>query len=254
MELNKNSIAVISGGGSGMGAAVARRFAALGVKVVILDLNAESAQNIAAEIGGLFIVCDVADPKSVESAFAEIEKQVGIPRICINCAGICPAKRIVDKAGHPMPLIDFSQVIDVNLYGTFNTLRVAAAMMSRSTPINQDGERGVIINTASIAAYEGQIGQIAYSASKGAVVSMTLPAARELSRYGIRVLTIAPGLVETPMLQGLPETVRMDLTSHVPFPKRLGNPQEYAMLVQHMVENSLLNGCVVRLDGALRMQ
>ncbi len=246
-------IAVISGGASGMGAQTAKHLASLGAKVAILDLNLNSAQQIADSIGGVAIACDVVDCASMEQAFAELEEKLGTPRICVNCAGIAPGKLIVGKDSKPMPLEDFSRVIQINLLGSFNLLRLAAAAMSKLEPLAESQERGVIINTASIAAYEGQIGQVAYSASKGGVVAMTLPAARELARFGIRVLTIAPGLIETPLLHGLPDNVRESLAATVPFPHRFGTTDEYARLVQHMIENSMLNGCTIRLDGALRM-
>jgi NAD(P)-dependent dehydrogenase (short-subunit alcohol dehydrogenase family) len=252
MQIN-NQIAIISGGASGMGAETARHLQKLGARVAILDRNIEAAQNIVREINALAVCCDVTQEDSVANALAEVESKLGIPRICVNCAGIAPGKLIVDKEKSPMPLQDFAQVIQINLIGTFNLMRVVAARMSTLDPIGDDKERGVIINTASVAAFEGQIGQAAYSASKGGVVSMTLPAARELARYGIRVLAIAPGLVETPMLYGLPEKVRESLAATVPFPQRFGKTSEYASLVAHIVENTLLNGTVIRLDGALRM-
>jgi NAD(P)-dependent dehydrogenase (short-subunit alcohol dehydrogenase family) len=236
-----------------MGAETVRHLAQQGATLVILDRNLAAAQALCAEVNATAIFCDVMQEESVHQAFAEIESRVGIPRICVNCAGIAPAQLIVGKHQTPMPLEDFTQVIQINLIGTFNLLRVAAARMATLPPFPEDQERGVIINTASVAAFEGQIGQVAYSASKGGVVSMTLPAARELARYGIRVCAIAPGLIATPLLYGLPETVRDRLADAVPFPKRLGHPNEYARLVAHMIENTMLNGTVIRLDGALRM-
>jgi len=199
------------------------------------------------------ITCDVSSASSVEQALSDTITRAGVPRICISCAGIAPARRMVGKEG-PMPLAEFKQVIDVNLIGTFNVMRVIAAAMSQLLPIGEAQERGVIINTASIAAFEGQIGQTAYSASKGGVVAMTLPAARELAQFGIRVNTIAPGLIATPMLLNMPQEVQDSLASTVPFPKRLGKPEEFSSLVLHIIENCLLNGEVIRLDGALRMQ
>lgn len=254
----QNQIAVISGGASGMGAATARYLAHAGARVAILDRNLDAAQQLAREINGLAVGCDVTQSDSLTQAMTEIENLLGIPRICVSCAGIAPGKLIVSKDTTPMPLADFSQVIQVNLIGTFNLLRVAAARMSTLDTIkdsekHDSQERGVIINTASVAAYEGQIGQAAYSASKGGVVAMTLPAARELARYGIRVMTIAPGLIDTPMLRGMADNVRESLAATVPFPKRFGDPAEYAQLVAHIVENAMLNGSVIRLDGALRM-
>lgn len=252
MEI-QNKFAVVTGGASGMGAETARALAKAGAKVILLDRQVKAAQAIAESISGVVFACDVSDASEVESVFAQIVSQHGIPQICINCAGICPGQLIVRKDGSPMPLADFAPAIQVNLMGTFNVLRVASAHMASLATAQDEEEHGVIINTASIAAYEGQIGQIAYSASKGGVVAMTLPAARELSRYGIRVVTIAPGIMETPMLAGLSDKVREHLLADVPFPKRLGKPSEYAKLVLHIIDNSLLNGCVIRLDSALRM-
>jgi len=248
----KQHIAVISGGASGMGAATARHLAELGAKVAILDRNKALADEVAAACNGIAVGCDISQADSVEDAVTHLEKTWGVPRICVNCAGIAPAKRMVGKDG-AMPLTDFSQVITVNLIGTFNVMRVVAARMAAAPAIGPDNERGVIINTASVAAFEGQIGQTAYSASKGGVVSMTLPAARELARSGIRVMTIAPGLIDTPLFAGLSEQVREQLVKDIPFPHRLGAPQEYAQLVAHIISNVLLNGEVIRLDGALRM-
>lgn len=248
-----NQIAIVSGGASGLGAETARSLAKLGAKVAILDRSFKEAQKIAGEINALPILCDLTQEESVTQAIAQIEATLGIPRICINCAGIAPGKLVVGKNHEPMPLQDFTQAIQINLIGTFNVLSVVAARMTTLEPLDDTQERGIIINTASIAAFEGQIGQAAYSASKGGVVSMTLPIARELARYGIRVLAIAPGLMATPMLYGLAENVRTNLEASVPFPKRFGQPSEYASLVIHMIENVMLNGAVVRLDGALRM-
>jgi NAD(P)-dependent dehydrogenase (short-subunit alcohol dehydrogenase family) len=252
MHIN-NQVALISGGGSGMGAATAQHLAKLGAKVAILDQNGDNAKKIGEITGGVAIQCDVTRADETEQAFTQVGKLMGFPRIVVNCAGICPAELIVDKEANAMELQNFYQVIQVNLLGSFNVLRLAAAHMSK-LELLQDNERGVIINTSSIAAEEGQIGQVAYSASKGGVSAMTLPAARELARFGVRVMTIAPGIIETPMLHGLPEKVRENLIAHVPFPKRFGKATEYAQLVQHIVENVLLNGAVIRLDGALRMQ
>jgi len=245
--------ALVSGGGSGMGAATARRLATEGARVALLDLNRDAAAAVAAEIGGLAIECDVASAASTERAVAEARVAHGAARICINCAGIAPAARIVGREG-AMPLAAFQRVIDVNLVGTFNLMRLAAADMCALDAVGDSDERGVVINTASVSAYEGQIGQSAYSASKGAVVAMTLPAARELARFGVRVMAIAPGLVATPMLLGMPAEVQQSLAAQVPFPHRLGRPEEYAALVAHIIENPLLNGEVIRLDGAIRMQ
>lgn len=252
MEI-KNQTAIITGAGSGLGAATAMHLAKLGAKVAIIDLNITAAETIAKEINGIAFSANVSDPDAITQIFSEIQKSFGTPRICINCAGIAPAKRIVGKED-VMPLNDFIKPIEVNLIGTFNVLRIAAHAMSKLETVRESGERGVIINTASIAAYEGQIGQAGYSASKGGVVSLTLPAARELAQFGIRVMTIAPGLMATPMLLAMPAAVQESLANMVPFPKRLGDPDEYAKLTAHIIENSLLNGEVIRLDGALRMQ
>jgi len=247
----KDQAAIITGGGSGLGAATAARLAEGGAKVAILDVNFDAAREVAASIGGHAIKCDVSDEASAVAAIAEAREENGAVRVLVNCAGIGAAKRIVGKDG-PMPLADFSRIISVNLIGTFNMMRLAAAEMAALDPAG-DGERGVVISTASIAAYEGQIGQAAYSASKGGIVALTMPAARELAQFGIRVLTIAPGLFLTPLLQSLPADVQASLGAAVPFPKRLGDPREYAELVVHCVQNVYLNGEVIRLDGALRM-
>lgn len=252
MNINNQSV-MVTGAGSGMGAETARLLALHGAKVALLDINEAGLKAVAKEMNGLAIVCDITDPNSVAQALAQIKSHQGAPRVCINCAGIAPAKRIVGKEG-AMPLEDFEKVIRINLMGTFNVMRLAAAEMSRLQPTGRCDERGVIINTASVAAFEGQIGQAAYSASKGGVVAMTLPAARELAQFGIRVMTIAPGLIATPMLLNMPEAVQQSLAEQVPFPKRLGEPSEYARLALHIIENELLNGTVIRLDGAIRMQ
>jgi len=243
--------ALVTGGASGLGAATARALARAGAKVAVLDVNADAAQSIAKEIGGLAVKCDVADAKSAEAAVAEAKAAHGAARVLINCAGIGPAQRIVGRDG-PMPLDAFKRVIDVNLIGSFNLMRLAAAGMT-ALPALEDGERGVIVSTASVAAYEGQIGQAAYSASKGGIVALTLPAAREFARSGIRVNAIAPGLFATPLLASLPQAVQDSLGQSVPFPARLGKPDEYAALVLHIIENAMINGEVIRLDGALRM-
>lgn len=248
----KGHAAVVSGGGSGLGAETARYLAKAGAKVAVLDLAAEAAAKVAAEIGGLAVNCDVGDAASAEAAVAKAREAHGPARIAVCCAGIAPAARIVGKEG-PMKLDAFERVIRVNLIGSFNIMRLAAADMS-ALPALEDGERGVIIMTASVAAYEGQIGQAAYAASKGGVVGLTLPAAREFARSGIRVLTIAPGLIGTPLLLNMPQNVQDSLASTVPFPVRFGHPHEYARLAMHMIDNVMLNGEVVRLDGALRMQ
>ncbi len=248
----KGHAALITGGGSGLGAATARALAAAGAKVAILDVNMDNAQKVAKETGGIAVKCDVADAGSAEAAVAEARGKNGAARILINCAGIGPAARIVGKDG-PMPLGEFSKVININLIGSFNMMRLAAADAQKLEPL-ADGERGVIISTASVAAFEGQIGQAAYSASKGGVVALTMPAAREFARFGIRVLAIAPGLFGTPMLLGMPQNVQDSLAASVPFPTRFGTPEEYAKLAMHIIDNTMLNGEVIRLDGAIRMQ
>lgn len=245
--------AIVTGAASGMGAATARFLAGQGARVACLDMNLVGAQSVAQAIGGIAIACDVSDASSARDAVAKARDAHGAARVCVNCAGIAPGARVVGRDG-PMPLEAFTRVIEVNLVGTFNLLRLAATDMSTLEPVNETGERGVVINTASVAAFEGQIGQCAYSASKGGVVALTLPAARELARFGIRVLTIAPGLMETPMLLGFTQEVRDSLAAQVPFPARLGRPEEYAELVGHIISNAMLNGEVIRLDGAIRMQ
>jgi NAD(P)-dependent dehydrogenase (short-subunit alcohol dehydrogenase family) len=247
----KDQAAVVTGGASGLGAATARKLASLGAKVAVCDLNTKLAETVAAEIKGVAVTCNVADAASAEAAVAAAEKAHGPARVLVNCAGIGVAKRVVGKDG-PMPFADFDRVIQVNLNGTFNMIRLATAAMSKLEPL-ATGERGVVINTASVAAFDGQIGQAAYSASKGGIVGMTLPIARELAQYGIRVLTIAPGLFLTPLLAGLPQEAQDSLAAAIPFPRRLGQADEFASLAAHMVDNPYLNGEVVRLDGALRM-
>ena len=245
--------AIVTGGGSGLGFATASRLAAGGCKVALLDINDTAAKNQAAAIGGVGIHCDVSDAGSAEAAVAAAREAHGPVRILVNCAGIGTAGRVVGRDG-PMKLEAFDRVVRVNLIGTFNMIRLAAAEMSGLDPLDDvDGERGVIINTASIAAFDGQVGQAAYAASKGGVVGMTLPIARELARAGVRVMTIAPGVFHTPMVDGLPPEVRKSLGDGVPFPQRLGDPEEYAALALHIVANRFLNGEVIRLDGALRM-
>ncbi|MCP8885157.1 SDR family NAD(P)-dependent oxidoreductase [Devosia sp. XJ19-1] len=245
-------IAFITGGASGLGAATARMLAAAGARVGIFDRNAELGQAVAAELGGQFFALDVSDAASAEAAVSAAVASLGTPSVLVNCAGIGTAGRIVGRDG-PMALDAFTRVINVNLVGSFNMMRLCAHAMSLGEP-DQNGQRGVIISTASVAAYEGQIGQAAYAASKGGIVSLTLPAAREFARFGIRVLAIAPGLFLTPLLEGLPQETQDGLAAAIPNPARLGRPDEYAALVKSMVENDYLNGEVVRLDGALRMQ
>ena len=247
----KGHAAIVTGGGSGLGAATARALAGAGAKVALLDINDKAAGAVAAEIGGLGVHCNVADAASAEAAVGKARAAHGAARILINCAGIGPAARIVGRDG-PMALDAFRQVIEINLIGSFNLMRLAAADMIGLEPL-ADGERGIIISTASVAAYEGQIGQAAYSASKGGIVALTMPAAREFARSGIRVNTIAPGLFATPLLLGMPQPVQDSLAASVPFPSRFGAPEEYAKLVLHIIDNAMLNGETIRLDGALRM-
>jgi NAD(P)-dependent dehydrogenase (short-subunit alcohol dehydrogenase family) len=247
----KGHAALVTGGGSGLGAATARRLAKAGAKVAVLDINLDGAKAVAAEIGGLAVACDVADAASAEAAVATARQAHGPARVLINCAGIGPAARIVGRDG-PMPLQEFSRVININLIGSFNLMRLAATDMSKLEPL-ADGERGLIISTASVAAYDGQIGQAAYAASKGGIVALALPAARELARFGIRVNVIAPGIFATPLLLGMPQPVQDSLAASIPFPSRFGTGDEYAKLVMHMLDNVMLNGEVIRLDGAIRM-
>lgn len=247
----KDQAAIVTGGASGLGAATARRLAREGAKVAVCDLNTTLAETVAREIGGVAVTCDVADSASAEAAIAAAAKAHGPARVLINCAGIGVAKRVVGREG-PMALADFERVIKVNLIGSFNMLRLATAEMSKLAPL-ENGERGVVVSTASVAAYDGQIGQSAYSASKGGIVSMTLPIARELAQFGIRVLAIAPGLFLTPLLAMLPQEAQDSLAASIPFPRRLGDPSEFASLVMQMIDNPYLNGEVVRLDASLRM-
>src|SRR6202142_1129578 len=247
----KDQAVIVTGGASGLGAATVRRLASEGARVAVCDLNARLAESVAAEIGGVAVTCDVADAASAEAAIVAASKAHGPARVLGNCAGIGTA-RWVCGGGGPMPLADFDKVIRVNLIGSFNMLRLATAEMSKLEPLST-GERGVVISTASVAAYDGQIGQTAYSASKGGIVGMTLPIARDLSRSGIRVMTIAPGIFETPMLLGMPKETQDALGKMVPFPPRLGRPAEFAALARHIIENEMLNGEVIRLDGATRM-
>jgi NAD(P)-dependent dehydrogenase (short-subunit alcohol dehydrogenase family) len=246
--------AVVSGGASGLGEATTRELAARGAAVTILDLQEDRGRALAAELGGhtTFIRTDVTDEASVRAAVEEATGKDRLLRIAINCAGIGWAQRTVGRDNTPHDLDPFVKTVMVNLVGTFNVLRLAAAAMAATEP-GEDGERGVVVNTASIAAYDGQIGQIAYSASKGGIVGMTLPAARDLSNVGIRVCTIAPGLVDTPLLGGLPEEARQALSAGIPFPKRLGRPADFAELALDIVQHGYLNGEVIRMDGALRM-
>ena len=252
MRIEGNA-ALITGAASGMGEATARLLANQGAKISLLDVNEAKISELAAKINASAIACDVTSSESMEQSVTLAAEKNGVARILVNCAGIAPARRIVGRDG-AMPLEEFKQVIDVNLVGTFNAMRVMAAALRNEEPLDDVGERGVIVNVASVSAFEGQIGQAAYSSSKGAIVALTIQAAREFASAGIRVMTIAPGLIATPMLFGMPEGVQQSLASQVPFPKRLGNPDEFAQLVKHIVENQLLNGEVIRLDGAIRMQ
>jgi NAD(P)-dependent dehydrogenase (short-subunit alcohol dehydrogenase family) len=243
--------AIVTGGGSGLGKATAEALAAKGAKVGVFDLNQQAAEAVANAIGGTAIRCDVSDSSAAEASVALMEATHGPARILVNCAGIGVAKRVLGRDG-PQPLADFAKVINVNLIGSFNMIRLVAAALSKAAPLD-GGERGVFISTASVAAYEGQIGQAAYSASKGGVVAMTLPIARELAQFGIRVNAIAPGIFLTPMLLGLPQEAQDSLGRSVPGPARLGDPKEYAALAVHMIENGYINGETIRIDGALRM-
>jgi NAD(P)-dependent dehydrogenase (short-subunit alcohol dehydrogenase family) len=243
--------AIVTGAASGLGAATASDLARAGAQVACLDVNLDAARAVAAKIGGEAVQCDVTDAGQAATALAQARSRHGPARILINCAGVGPARRIVGRDG-PMPLDEFARVININLIGTFNMMRLVAADMQGLSPL-ADGERGVIILTASVAAFEGQIGQAAYSASKGGVAALTLPAAREFAQFGIRVNAIAPGIFHTPMLMALSEEARASLAAAVPFPKLLGRPDQFASLVHHIIENAYINGEVIRLDGALRM-
>jgi NAD(P)-dependent dehydrogenase (short-subunit alcohol dehydrogenase family) len=245
-----NHVFLVTGGASGLGEGVVRMLAANGAKIVMADMQVEKGEAVATEVGGVFVKCDVskeADGQAAVAAAVELGKLVGL----VNCAGIAPAEKTVGKNG-PHALAAFSKTVTVNLLGTFNMIRLAADAMSRNEP-EPTGERGVLISTASVAAYDGQIGQAAYSASKGGVVGMTLPIARDLARLGIRNMTIAPGIFGTPMLFGMPQEVQDALAASVPFPSRLGTPADYASLARHIIENDMLNGEVIRLDGAIRL-
>ena len=248
----EGSSAIVVGGASGLGAATVRQLHAGGAVVSVADVNAEKGQSLAGELGLEFVACDVRDEAQVQEAVAHAAAHEGGLRIAVCCAGTGWAQKVSGSKG-PHPLLPFETILQINLIGTFNVLRLAATAMIANEPLAEDGERGVCVNTASIAAYDGQVGQIAYSASKGGVVGMTLPAARDLAQYGIRVCTIAPGLFDTPLLAALPEEARQKLGAGVPYPPRLGRPDEYAQLAAHIVENRMLNGEVIRLDGALRM-
>jgi NAD(P)-dependent dehydrogenase (short-subunit alcohol dehydrogenase family) len=259
----EGQVALVTGGASGLGAETARELARRGARVAVLDRNGEGAKAVAAEIvarsgagSAIGLFCDITSTESVVAALAAASGSLGAPRIIMNIAGIGTARRLIGKDGTPMPLEDFTRVVDVNLVGTFNVIRLAAAAIAKLDPLpDSDGtnERGVMVCTASVAAFDGQVGQEAYAASKGALVSLTLPLARDLAQHGIRVVTIAPGLFLTPLLAELPEPVQASLAASIPFPKRLGKPAEFAHLAAAIVENAALNGEVIRLDGALRM-
>lgn len=250
MNINGQS-ALVTGGASGLGKAAAEMLAAKGAKVAILDMNGEAAKAVAETTGGPAVECDVTDDKSVERALETVSAAIGAPRICLNAAGVGDAELTLGKEG-PQPLENFARVVNINLMGTFNVLRIAAAGMAALEPLDTT-ERGIIVNVASVAAFDGQRGQAAYAAAKGGVAAMTLPLAREFARFGIRVMTIAPGIFNTPLLQTLPENIQKALGESVPFPKRLGDPDEFGALVCHFAENPSLNGETVRLDGAVRL-
>jgi NAD(P)-dependent dehydrogenase (short-subunit alcohol dehydrogenase family) len=250
MEI-KNQVAIVTGGGSGLGAETARMLSEHGAQVAVLDLNSQSAEEVATDIGGFGVIADISDADSASKAIQDVVDRLGAPRILVNCAGIGSASRVLRRDG-PMPLEDFQKIVRVNLEGTFNMIRLTASHMEELEPL-EDGERGTIVNTASIAAYEGQIGQAAYAASKGGVVSMTLPIAREFARCGIRVNTIAPGIFLTPLLDELPEEAQKALANSIPFPGRLGKPREFADLVRTCVTNNYLNGETIRIDGSVRL-
>ena len=252
MDIN-GLAAIVTGGASGLGAATAELLAARGAKVTLFDLNADLGAAKAAEIGGRFALVNVTDEDAVTNAIAEAEAVNGKARILVNCAGIGPPAKVLNRDGSPLPLADFAKIININLIGSFNVLSKFASRIHDAEPLNEDGERGVIINTASVAAFEGQIGQPAYAASKGGIVGMALPIAREFARYGIRVNTIAPGIFWTPLLGSLPQEAQDSLGKQVPFPSRLGKPEEYAKMVEAIVINPMVNAEVIRLDGAIRM-
>lgn len=249
----KNKVFVVTGGGSGLGAATARGLLEAEARVVLVDVNRDAGEALASELGenAIFVETDVTSEASAQNAIAAALSRFGAVHGLVNCAGVAPAEKVLGKEG-PHRLDSFARVININLVGTFNMLRLAAEAMMKNEP-DAGGERGVIVNTASVAAFEGQLGQAAYSASKGGIVALTLPVARELARSGIRCLTIAPGIMETPMLLGMPAEVQESLNKMVPFPTRMGKPAEYAALVRHIAENAYLNGEVIRLDGAIRM-
>ena len=250
----QNCVAVISGGASGLGEAVVRDMVANGGKAAIFDFDADNGEKLAAELGDAVIFCktDVANGQSVKTAIDKTMTAFGAIHFAVNCAGVASPKKVIDKKGNPIPADFFNRVLQINLVGTINVIRLAAVEMCKNTP-NEDGEKGSVINVASVAAFEGQVGQAAYSASKAGIVGMALPIAREFAEYGIRVNTIAPGIFMTPMMAGLPENTQQSLAKMMPFPKRLGKPEEFAQLVRHIIENPMINAEVIRLDAALRM-
>jgi NAD(P)-dependent dehydrogenase (short-subunit alcohol dehydrogenase family) len=259
MKLDKLMAAIVTGGASGLGEATARMLGAHGVKVAILDMNAERGEAVAGEIGGLFCRTDVTDEASIDAALQAARAAHGTERVLVNCAGVAPGKRTVSKKRETGELLahdlaSFRRTVEINLIGTFAMMSKCALAMAALEPVTPDGGRGVIVNTSSVAAQDGQIGQAAYSATKGGVLGMTLPVARDLSGFGIRVMTIMPGLFHTPLFDGIAEDYRKALEANVPFPQRLGRPEEYATLVRSIIENDMLNGEAIRLDGALRMQ
>jgi len=259
MKLDNTMAAIVTGGASGLGEATARHLAEAGARVAIFDMNAERGERVAGEIGGVFCAVNVADEASVDEGLARARAAHGVARVLVNCAGIAPGKRTVSKKRDTGELVfhdlaTFRRTIEVNLIGTYHMIAKSAVAMAGLDPVTEDGGRGVIVNTASVAATDGQIGQAAYSASKGGVLGLTLPVARDLSGYGIRVMTIMPGLFHTPMFESVPEDIRKTLEAGVPFPSRLGKPAEYARLVRAIIDNDMLNGETIRLDGALRMQ
>lgn len=251
MDLQGQSV-VVSGGASGLGAETVRHLVNAGARVAILDVNEEAARQLASETGGIALACDVTDTQSVEKALEAAADAIGPARVLVNCAGVAGAMRLVSKEGDPVPLEHFSRIVNINLIGTFNIIRLFAARVLKLEPLHDD-ERGVIICTASVAAYDGQVGQEAYAAAKGGLVSLTLPLARDLAQFGVRVMTIAPGFFRTPLVNELPPKVQETLAANIPFPKRLGDPAEFASLALHIVNNPSLNGETIRLDGALRL-
>jgi len=259
MKLDESMAAIVTGGASGLGEATARMLASHGIRVAVLDMNAERGGEVAREIGAVFCKADVTDEASIDAALDEARRTNGIERILVNCAGIAPGRRTVTKKREtgelvPHDVASFRRAVEINLIGTYAMIAKCAAAMAGLDPVTEDGGRGVIVNTSSVAAQDGQIGQAAYSASKGGVLGLTLPVARDLSGFGIRVMTIMPGLFHTPLFEGIAEDYRKALEANVPFPSRLGRPEEYATLVKSIIENDMLNGEAIRLDGALRMQ